>query len=260
MIRTLSLFITMLFLTFGLGFGAETWKTVAKWPSPSNFINGVGWDGRYLWHGDGRGPYPAFYKIDPKSGRTLATIHSNFQDPGGLTFLNGGLWVTEENKISGSHWVKAISPKDGTLLKQVSFDIPSTIPDGQCEAVTTDGKLLYITFNGRWILTVDPASGKLVKILEVPWACPQKVNPGESADYYLDGVTWFFGHLFAVTNTPVAISEFDPETGKKLAEFRAPAGRGIGPEGLTTDGSSLYYGDNSDQTVYKILLIDGYFR
>lgn len=256
--RILCLAVISVFLA-GPAQAGETWKTVQKWTSPSYFLTGAGWDGRYIWHGEGRGPRPAFYKIDPKSGRTVATIYSDFQNPGGMACVRGALWVTEENKIGGSHWVKKISAQNGALLKEIRLDIPAGIPDGECEAVTSDGDLLYITFNGRWIIKVNPSTDAIAEVMEVGWACPAKVGAG-SDDYYMDGITWAFGHLFAVTNAPVAINEFDPRTGKKLMEFRAPAGQGWGPEGLATDGSSFYYVENNTNSCYKIILIDGYFR
>jgi len=252
----------------GLAHAAETWKTEQAWTSPAKVATGLAWDGRYLWHGETwgteRGSPAYFYKTDPKTGRTLSTISSQIGDPGDIEWLNGALWVTEENQIppgSGNQYVVKVDPQDGSILQKIRIDLPSDTKNrGQCEAVTSDGKLLYISYNGRSIIKVDPASGKTVQILDIPWANPNYNNSSAGDQYYLDGLCWAFGHIFAVTNTPLAIIEIDPISGAKLAEFKAPAGQGFGPEGLATDGSSIYYSENTYNRYYRITLIDGYFR
>jgi streptogramin lyase len=184
---------------------------------------------------------------------------------------NGFIWATEENATPSGSWkhsVCKINPANGSTAATVVYDIPLELKtaignanggvqaDFQTEAVTTDGHLLYVSYAGHFILTVDPSTSKLVRWLEVSWA-----NPDLSGNmYYLDGVTWAFGHIFAVSNSPLSILEIDPVTGAKLSEFKAPSGEGWGPEGLAFDGTSVYYNENTTNSCYRILLIDGYFR
>ena len=233
----------------------ETWKTDMVWPSPAMRATGIAWDGRYLWHGESGGP-GTLYKTDPKTGRVLSSVQTQMSDPGDIEWLNGAIWATEENRINGDHWVVKIDPRSGATLQKVKVVTPDNVSDGQCEAVATDGNLLYVSWHGRWIIKIDPATGETVDKMEVGWANPDLTGNA----YYLDGLAWAFGHLFAVTNTPLAIVELDPRTGRKLAEFKAPAGEGWGPEGLATDGTSLYYAENTTNRYYRITLIDGYFR
>ncbi|MBL8026798.1 MAG: hypothetical protein JNL74_10330, partial [Fibrobacteres bacterium] len=109
-------------------YSTETWKTVQIMKSPARRVCGLAYDGRYLWHGESNGP-GILYKTELKTGRRIKQISTKMYDPGDIEWLNGFIWVTEENKIpfadgTSKYCVKKINPATGVTVDSIAVDVP----------------------------------------------------------------------------------------------------------------------------------------
>jgi streptogramin lyase len=262
MIKKRKLICILVILLFALIESAfETWITEKRYHSPAgSSANGMGFDGKYIWHADNGAP-GVLYQINPKNGNVVKTLYldlpnsgSRRPDPGDIAWHKGSIWMVEENAVNSlppqTYRIYKIAPSNGEVLQVIDIQVPSEF-SGQMEGMASDGKVLYISFGGKYILKYNPATNEILNSLTLSWANQQ---------YYVDGLAFAWGHLFGSVNTPASIVEFDPKTGRKLSDFRAPAGTGYGPEGLTFDGMNIWYAEYYSQTLFKIRLLDGYFR
>ncbi len=221
-----------------------TWKVVHSFPAPSNWPNGLAWDGAYLWHAHER--EPIIYKLDPVSGNVLASIETEVHNQGDIAFHAGQLWVVSEYE----HILYHIDHNTGETIGRITFDISQELEPGDrsrsaFEGLTSDGTSLWLDYKGREIYRVDPGSGKRVLRYERDFGG------------YADGLAWGWGNMFMSTNS-TEILEIDACTGLIIEVFKAPAGIQYGPEGMAFDGEYLWYADKTTDRIYQIQLIDDY--
>jgi streptogramin lyase len=250
-------FFSLLIIFIAMAVMAETWKNVESYNSPFGSANGLAFDGKYLWHADNL--INIIKQIDPDNGRTLRTINfAGGHDPGDIAWLKGSLWVIEENKISSNPLtfklfkVNSSSGATEELIYTIPAEFKDEVMNSQMEGITSDGRNLWLCGGGHFIFKVNPVTGEVIKALNLDWTA----HP-----YTIDGLAFAWGHLFATINTSGMIVEIDPHTGAKLMAFKAPAGIQNGPEGLTFDGTNLWYAEYSPgNRIHKIVLKDGYYR
>jgi glutamine cyclotransferase len=99
-------------------------------------------------------------KIDPKSGRVLATIPTPVGSNSGLAWAEGTLWVGQYRNRK----IHQIDPQTGAVLRTIESNRFVT-------GVTwVDGELWHGTWEGdaSEVRRVDPQSGKVLERLEMP--------------------------------------------------------------------------------------------
>ena len=118
---------------------------------------GTAFDGRHLYQiAEDR-----IQKIDPKTGRVLATIPAPGQGgDSGLTWAEGTLWVGQHRDLK----IHQIDPETGAILRTITSDRFVT-------GVTwVDGEL----WHGTWevdeseLRRVDPKTGEVLERFEMP--------------------------------------------------------------------------------------------
>jgi glutamine cyclotransferase len=118
---------------------------------------GTAFDGQHLFQLDG----DRIQKIDPKSGRVLATIPAPGGGGGsGLTWAEGSLWVGQYR----DRRIHQIDPHTGAILRTIESNRFVT-------GVTwIDGELWHATWEGDEsdLRRVDPGTGEVLERLEMP--------------------------------------------------------------------------------------------
>jgi glutamine cyclotransferase len=117
---------------------------------------GTAFDGEYLFQiAEDR-----IQKIDPKDGRVLSSIPTPGSGNSGLTWAEGSLWVGQYR----DRRIHQVDPESGAILRTIETRRFVT-------GVTWVGKELW---HGTWegdtsdLTRIDPDSGKLLEILELP--------------------------------------------------------------------------------------------
>ena len=101
----------------------------------------------------------------------------------------------------------------------------------QVAGVTFDGRHVWFA-SGKRLNAVDPASGELVRTIDVP----------AHAGTAFDGQ-----HLFQIAED--RIQKIDPESGRVLATIPAPAG---GNSGLAWAEGTLWVGQHRDRKIHQV--------
>ena len=121
---------------------------------------GTAFDGTHLWQVGG----DRIQKIDPHTGRVVATIPTPDGDVSGLTWAEGALWAGGYR----SRKIRKLDPSTGKVLKTLSSDRLVT-------GVTwVDGELWHGTMEGGRddvnadLRRVDPESGQVLARLSMP--------------------------------------------------------------------------------------------
>ncbi len=241
--QTLIKFITFVTM-IGFNLFGGTWQVLRSFPAPTGATNGMAWDGTHLWHSNEW--EPMLYRLDPISGKVVSSIETDVPDQGDIAFHNGQLWVVSENE----HMLYQVDPRTGETIQRITFDVsvspdPGLTPNSQMEGLTSDGTSLWLDFLGAEVYRVDPISGER--------ALRYRRNFGG----YADGLAWGWGSMFMSTNS-TEILEIEACTGIIIEVFKAPAGIGGGPEGMTFDGEYIWYADNTTDHIYQIQLLDDY--
>jgi len=253
---------------------AYTWEVLdvfesqAEKMSQSTNAVGLAWDGTALWHNvDEEG---VVTKIDPETGKVKKTIVvRGLVRPGELTWLNGFLYVIDEGRINHCVIYK-VNPDNGVIVDQINIESADPIPGirnprpgrkgtlrdvgSEFEGMTTDGEYLYLSVL-RGIVTVDPDVKRALRFQYVP------ENRGG-----LEGLAWVYDKLFVIvkrdylTSDNAYIFELDPRTMQTLTRYASPSGYGLSGKGLAFDGEYLWFCDGQVNKIYKILLVENYFR
>jgi glutamine cyclotransferase len=118
---------------------------------------GTAFDGRHLF----QIAENVIHKIDPRSGRILATIPApgNGGDSG-LAWAEGSLWVGEYR----ARKIHQIDPQTGTVIRTIQSNRFVT---GVC---WVEGELWHATWEGdeSELLHIDPQSGEVLEQLDMP--------------------------------------------------------------------------------------------
>jgi outer membrane protein assembly factor BamB len=236
--------------------GFATWKVTRALNAPGiddlhrPTVTGLAFDGRYLWHA-GRWNQ-TIYKMDPVSGRVLATFHTPVFYQEDLTIHRGRLYFVDANNDR----IIEMNMATGALLDTIKIDRARFGPRIQTgyawilNGLESDGRYLWTTFGGHYIAKINPETKEMVTFF--PKSKSLEVTT------YIDGLTLAWGHMFLSTNDGTIV-ELDMD-GRLIEQFKAPSGLNIGPEGMAFDGASLWYADETKGKIYQIMLIDGYFR
>lgn len=206
-------------------------------------ISSFAYDGKRFWafiyHGQGR--YATF---DPatlaweksnsqKQHKIIGKVAGDFQNPGGVCFIAGKLWV------AGSYGQSFGSVDIGRwqiehLFRGKQRDVPAS---QSYAAMAYDGANLWIAwhwFNYRLpqsqtqlLLKIDPGTGAVVSDYPLP-AGPQNDST--------HGLTWDGGRLWHVKNGQLC--SIDPSTGRVIASYRLDQVKR--PSGLAWDGEALW--------------------
>jgi len=99
-------------------------------------------------------------KIDPKTGRVLATIPAPSGGGSGLAWAEGTLWVGQHRNRK----IRQVDPETGTILRTIESNRFVT-------GVTwVDGELWHATWEGDEsdIRRVDPRTGEVIERIDMP--------------------------------------------------------------------------------------------
>ena len=150
---------------------AEIVREYGPFAGASN-VGGVTYDGQHVWFAagdtltafDGQHLFQLaedrIQKIDPKTGRVLATIPAPGGGGSGLTWAEGTLWVGQYRDRK----IHQIDPQTGAILRTIESNRFVT-------GVTwIDGDLWHGTWEGDEsdLRRVDPRTGEVLERLEMP--------------------------------------------------------------------------------------------
>ena len=198
--------------------------------TPQNFPYGLAFDGTHLWV---MGQVDTtVYKIDTSGSVVDSFAFPGYISPGDLAFDGTHLWAasTHQEKI---HQVST----SGVLIQTINA------PGDTTSGLACDGRYLWITSNeasGYTVYKID-RSGNVITSF---------ASPGGG----FKGLTFDGRYLWHVDATKHMLYKFDRE-GTVHGIYELPLeGEQIGPRGLATDGTSLWYSNYYDNKIYRIAL------
>ena len=207
-------------------------------------ISGLAFDGEKLWatiyQGHGRyatlDPSSLAWKIsdDEKQHKAIMSVAGAFWSPGGISFVNGKLWIAGSygdsfGSIDISDW-----KIERTFKGKQREDSSNT--QGYA-SMAYDGSHLWIAWHWfkydlprsetQLLLKIEPETGKVVARYPLP--------PGSAADM-THALTWDGSRLWHAKDNK--LSSIDPATGSVTAEYKL---RHLErPSGLACDGRALW--------------------
>lgn len=172
-------------------------------------------------------------------------------DTWGLTWDGTHLWAGQDDDPVGIPQLLELDPVDGSVLNQYP------IPGEELRGLAWDGTSIWVyswrfgSTNVDQIYQVDPSDGTILDSLATPF----------SSNNYVGGMTWMNGFLYLTRyypDNPTEIHKVDPATGASVATITSPHPQ---PNGITTDGSSLWmvgdYFNGAECTLYQLDPDDG---
>lgn len=118
----------------------ETRRIVKKiYAERGGFGWSLAWDGSYLWlfgHGGGQD----LTKLDPATGKVLASFNVDIAQPHGIAFDGKSLWINDFSSLK----VFEVNPSNGKILS--SFKIPAM--ESGASGIAWDGQYLYLV---NWV-------------------------------------------------------------------------------------------------------------
>jgi len=218
-------FFLMIILVWGSLTFAKPGDVAQVFPSPSNYMTGLTFDGKYLWAADRK--TDLLYKIDPSSGKVLKTIESPGYWPLGLAWDGQYLWNIDRDAKK----IFKIDPKNGRILHV--FDFPTSRPQG----IAFDGKLLWISDQSSHSLNqISLDDGTTIRSIPAPTARP-------------NGLTFDGKYLWVTDRLKNEIYMVYPERGDVIMILPSP---GPYPNGLAWDGHSLWTVDYETDKIYRL--------
>jgi len=207
--------------------------SVSPWVTPSFSFNspgpgptGLAWDGTYLWNADTN--EGKIYKLDPSSGKVIASLDASDFILEGLTWDGSYLWAVD----GGECKLYKLDPNDGRII--ASLNAPGSNPTG----LTWDGNYLWnADADKAKIYKINPRNGKVIDILNAPGEFPE-------------GLAWDGAYLWNVEAWEGKIYKLNPSNGQVITSFAAP---GSNPTGLVWDGTYLWNADSQEGKIYRIL-------
>jgi glutamine cyclotransferase len=175
-------------------------------------IHGVTFDGKQVWAATGE----TLVAFDPANGEVAHTIEAS--SDAGTAFDGKHLYQIAESRID------KIDPSTGRVL----HSIPAPAERGSNSGLTwAEGSLWVGQYRNRRILQVDPADGRVLRIIE--------------SDRFVTGVTWANDELWHGTweNDESELRRVDAVSGEVLARVQMPDG--VVVSGLEFDGKNTFY-------------------
>lgn len=212
---------------------AETADIVADFTIPGvTQIHGVTFDGSHVWFA--AAPDQDLFEIDPASGGVLRRLGRRDCNAG-LAFDGSHLW-----QICSDGKIHRIDRKTGKTERTIPT--PDDHPAGLAWAA---GFLWLGSFANRRILKIDPADGRVVKVL--------------ASDRLVTGVTFVDGELWHGTwpddesvVEPGELRAIDAETGGVRRRVHLPAGTRI--SGTEWDGAErIFFGSQTDRETLRAI-------
>jgi glutamine cyclotransferase len=173
-------------------------------------VNGVTYDGQYVWFASG----DKLNALDPKTGEKVRAI--DVAAHAGTAFDGHYLF-----QLSGDR-IQKIDPNTGRVL--------TTIPapaGGGSGLAWAEGTLWMGQYRNRKIHQLDPRTGKVLRTIE--------------SNRFVTGVTWVDGELWHATleNDESDLRHIDPRTGEVLEKLDMPSGASV--SGLESDGGDQFF-------------------
>jgi glutamine cyclotransferase len=173
-------------------------------------VNGVTYDGQYVWFASG----DKLNALDPKTGQKVRAI--DVAAHAGTAFDGHYLF-----QLSGDR-IQKIDPNTGRVL--------TTIPapgGGGSGLAWAEGTLWMGQYRNRKIHQLDPRTGEVLRTIE--------------SNRFVTGVTWVDGELWHATleSDESDLRRVDPHTGEVLEKLDMPLGASV--SGLESDGGDQFF-------------------
>lgn len=197
-------------------------------PAPGNYLCGLTWDGRHLWHSDQDAG--TIVAVDPAGGSVVRTLGCS-RVRADLTYHDGRLC-----QVGGRpKRILLIDPETGDIVDQKQVHPPS-------------GRLCGIEMGpeGMWMCLRNPA---VVQLRDFDTMSVQRELPVEGAP---SGLTYVDGVVLYSEFEGGVVRAVDTVTGALLAAVTV-AGH---PTGMTWDGKRLWYCDFETRRFNAIRLGD----
>jgi hypothetical protein len=206
----------------------DTGDVVYQFTAPFNNIDGMAWDGEYIWLGcDG---LDSLWQMDTL-GNILLTIPAPNLTATGLCWDGQYLWCADGGTIR----IYKLDPATGAILDSIDAPVATS-----CEGLAWMNDTMWNTnWNNNIIYALDPTNGNI-------WFQYNAPNTGST------GLAWDW-HDSALWNTsqtaPGTIYKLDPGTGAVITQFASPDPI---PQDLAFDGTYLWTCGWTTGEVYKM--------
>jgi hypothetical protein len=206
----------------------DTGDVVFQFTAPFTNIDGMAWDGDYLWLAcDGLN---RIWKLD-----TLGNFVDSFPAPQltatGLTWDGTNLWCAD----GGVYYIYKMDPNTGAVLDS----IPAPGTQASCEGLAWMNDTLFNTnWSNNIVWALDPTSGSIW----FQWNAPGTGSTGLTWDWH-DNVLWSSDQLTDF------IYKHDPITGTVITSFACPD---LEVQDLAFDGTWLWTCGWTSGEVYKL--------
>ena len=254
------------------GIDAATGKAGAAIPTEADTCTAMAVGYGSLWAAVCSGPSSALLRIDPATGRVLATVKikdAAIQWEGSVASAEGSVWVVT---ASPHHALVRIDPASNTVVGETSLPVDvvavraglgslwATDPTkgrllrldprtGEAVATTAVGAgarffavgegAVWVQNNGDGTVSrVDPATNTVVATIDVD------TGPIEGGDLAVGG-----GRVWARVSSWL-VSEIDPATNTVVARYGPPAGSGS----VAADDTALWISAHDQDVVYRLPL------
>jgi DNA-binding beta-propeller fold protein YncE len=214
----------ILFLLITLANAQLTWTTMFQM-APDTLIDGMVWDGEYLWI-TAEGPPPRIFKLD-SLGVKIDTLPAPGSQPTGLTWDGNHLWVGSH----GTRRIYKVDPITGSV--ETSFVAPGAASN---EGLAFDGTYLWNTnWNNDIIWKLDTLGAQQ----------GQFPAPGTGST----GLTWDGTYLWNSDQDRDSVYRIDPGNGQVIRREPGPPDPVI--QDLAFDGTCLWTCGYYTGSVYR---------
>ncbi len=201
---------------------------IKKFPSPSESIHGLAWDGSNLWcvqYGES-----TISKLDD-NGNILSTIPSPGPSSTGIVYVNGSFYIADDHSLQ----IYQID-KEGHKIKEINA------PGIDSTGLAFDGSYLWnadFNWNNDVSYLHKINIHNLTDIITIP-------APGTGPE----GLTYDGSHIWHVDFYSNKLYKLD-FNGEVICRYQPP---GYNPIGLTFDGRNLYLGENGEKYIHKLFI------
>lgn len=214
----------------------DTAIIINGFPSPSNGVGDLAFDGKYLWIEAYRAS--VIYKVSPMDGSIIKTIPTNVIRAYGLTFDNQYLWLADTDNYE----IQKIDTATGTVIQ--SFPTPADSTHSYPGGLAWDGTNLW--HNDKASPQIDSGPDLTFQIDTTG----QTLQTFSAVGAYPTGLAWDGQHLWTSDNAFKQIHQVDPTNFNILRTIAAPGGDY--PNGLAWDGQYLWVSNNDADSIYQL--------